>query len=135
MNFKFGALSIERLAGVDTRLVELMQQALAHSPVDFGIAYMGGLRTAHEQNELYRKGATKIDGYSKISKHQVGKAIDVLPYINGKPNTSNINAYCIIAGVVLAIAHLKGLDIVWGGTFGAGGAEWNGWDKPHFEIR
>jgi len=35
-------------------------------------------RTAEEQNRLFKAGASKLDGYTKRSAHQVGKAADIL---------------------------------------------------------
>ncbi|MBS3789201.1 hypothetical protein KGY79_13530, partial [Candidatus Bipolaricaulota bacterium] len=77
--YKFSDLSKRRMGGVDERLVALMYEALKNSPVDFGIAWRGGRRTAKEQKELFVKGRSYKDGYDKMSKHQTGHAIDVLP--------------------------------------------------------
>ncbi len=34
-------------------------------------------RSLEEQNRLFREGLSKCDGISKISQHQVGKALDI----------------------------------------------------------
>lgn len=35
------------------------------------------LRSAEEQNRLYREGKSKCDGYNKKSRHQNAKAVDI----------------------------------------------------------
>jgi len=44
------------------------------------------MRTAKEQNKMYRKGASKIDGYRQVGPHQRGTAIDA--YFKDTPITS-----------------------------------------------
>ena len=129
--FKFSKRSIERMQGVDDRLVRLMHYALAVSPIDFGIPQYGGLRTPAEQKELFDAGKSKADGTTHKSYHQTGKAIDVYAYINGKASWDNTHLV-LIAGVVLSEAKRLGLKVTWGGTFGS--KDFNGWDKPHFQL-
>ena len=38
------------------------------------------LRSAEEQNRLFKAGKSKCDGYQKISAHQRGKAMDIYFY-------------------------------------------------------
>ncbi|WP_421921231.1 hypothetical protein [Marinifilum sp.] len=122
---------MDRLLQVDPRLQELIKNTIALSPIDFGIPKFGGLRTEKEQEELYRKGLSKCDGYKIKSFHQTGNAIDIYAYINGKASWNKIHL-AIIAGVILGEANRMNLNVRWGGTFGSD--SFNGWDMPHFEL-
>ena len=46
----------------------------------FGISFIttSFLRTAEEQNKRFKKGKSLCDGYKKISKHQLGRARDIV---------------------------------------------------------
>lgn len=80
--FKFSKRSLEKLYGVNPKLITCAHEAIKITSVDFGITC--GLRTAEEQNILYQNGKSKLDGYYKKSRHQSGDAIDILPYLDGK---------------------------------------------------
>lgn len=122
-----------RLEGLDPDLVAVMVAAISHCPVDFTI--VEGLRTKKRQQELYAQGrdvagkvVTKVDGVKRISKHQVGKAVDICPWVNGELDWNNVEAFEMIGTHVKRTAMEMGVDIVWGG-------DWKGaWDKPHFEV-
>lgn len=129
--YKFSQRSLNRLYGIDHRLIELAQRSIELSPIDFGIPPDGGLRTAERQNELFKDRKSKLDGYIKIGNHQRGKAFDVYAYVNGNASWDKQHL-AIIAGVVLSVANSMGLKIRWGGTFGSN--DFKGWDYPHFEI-
>ncbi len=130
-NFKLSRRSLDRLSGVDDRMIELIQAAISKSPIDFGIPQLGGNRTAEEQHQLYKEGVSKCDGYKKKSRHQSGNAVDVYAYHNKKASWDKVHL-ALIAGVVLAEAKAMGLNVVWGGTFGS--KDFNGWDMPHFQL-
>lgn len=132
--FKLSQRSISRLDGVNAKLIELVKRSIKKSPIDFGIPEYGGKRTPEEQKKLFDKGWSKCDGYAKESYHQSGNAFDVYAYINGKASWK-IHHLNMIAGVILSEAKEMGLDVVWGGTFGKKGKDYNGWDKPHFELK
>ena len=65
MDYKFSKRSKDTLKTVDGRLQALVYAVLDNSPYDFGIPSTGGIRTAEEQNELFKKGWSKLDGYNK----------------------------------------------------------------------
>ena len=131
MSFKFSARSNELLDTINPALADVMRAAIKVSPIDFGIPPFGGLRTAEQQNELYFAGKSKCDGYRIKSKHQSGNAVDVFAYVNNKASWSDVHLG-MIAGVVLSEAARLGVKLTWGGTFGSN--DFNGWDKPHFEL-
>lgn len=87
MGFKFGSRSVRELEGVHPDLVTLCKATIGNSPVDFGV--FDGIRTAADQNALYKRKASQIDGYTKIGRHQVqasgyGHAVDLVPWIDGR---------------------------------------------------
>jgi peptidoglycan L-alanyl-D-glutamate endopeptidase CwlK len=134
--YKFSDLSERRMEGVDNRLITLMRESLRNSPVDFGVAWLGGKRTAKQQNSRYVKGYSQKDGYKRISKHQTGHAIDVLPYVHGEPVTDD-KYYYIIIGVIMATAKHMGIAIRNGGDWDQDGeyvTDQKLKDLGHFEL-
>lgn len=93
------------------------------------IVITDSLRSDAQQKELYAKGRTKggrvvtnipnCDPQWK-SKHCIGEAIDIVQFIDGKPNYSQ-TPYEEIA------KHAEGLEFTWGGN-------WDFIDKPHFQL-
>lgn len=130
--YQFSSKSLERLSTVNPLLQDIMKEAIKVSPIDFGIPLYGGLRTAKQQNQLFKDGKSKCDGIKIKSYHQSGNAVDVYAYVNGHASWDDVHLG-IIAGVVLSVADRKGVNLRWGGTFESN--EFHGWDKPHFEIK
>lgn len=129
--FSFGRKSKEHLKGVNEILVDLFKKAIVYSPIDFGIPSTGGLRTAQQQQALFKKGVSKCDGIRHKSKHQYGQAVDIYALVNGAASWERA-PLSVIAGHILGIAKSQGINIRWGGTFGS--TDYMGWDCPHFEI-
>jgi hypothetical protein len=127
--FKFSKLSLERLNGVDPKLVTILKIAILLTPIDFGIAE--GVRDADTQKKYYDLGKSKLDGTNKISKHQEGKAVDIYAWVNGKASWDPIHL-AVIFGVVHAIAKAQGINLRWGATFGSD--NYHGWDTNHIEL-
>ena len=136
MNYRFGTKSLKRIEGVDDEIVECAKRALARSRYDMTIPWMGGLRTAEEQRDIFDEGHSKCDGYEVKSHHQSGLAIDVIPYVTDGRDpysmTREMNHFARLMleewQSMLMECNASGI-MVWGGTFGR-----TGWDKPHFEI-
>ena len=76
--FALSARSETKMIGVHDRLKAVVRRALELSPYDFAIT--SGKRSAFEQKALYDKGASQLDGTHKISKHQLGRAVDFMVY-------------------------------------------------------
>ncbi|MBS3777306.1 MAG: hypothetical protein KGY70_19085 [Bacteroidales bacterium] len=134
--YRFSDLSKQRMEGVSETLKAVMYEALKNSPVDFGIAWKGGKRDAEEQNELFQDGASLKDGYNQKSKHQEGKAIDVLPYVKGEYTTEE-KYYYILIGVIMTTANHMEINIRNGGDWDKDGeyvTDHNFIDLPHFEL-
>lgn len=139
---KFSKRSKDNLAGVHPVLIQIMEEAIKDSPVDFTITE--GVRSQDKQKLLYsigRRGiagertVTKKDGVVNKSKHQVkqdgyGYAVDLYPYYNGKVQVTGngvTEAFKKIAEHIKKKALQLGHKITWGG-------DWKIVDMPHFEI-
>lgn len=125
--FKLSTKSIQNLDGVYSPLFKVIRLALTITKVDFGIPSSGGLRTAEEQQALYKQGKTTLDGYLKVSNHQSGNAFDVFAYVDGKASYEKEHLY-EVATAILAAASQLGVPLAWGG-------HWKDFvDMPHFEL-
>jgi len=128
MSFQLGTNSINNLAGVDGRLIDIADLAIKLTNIDFGIPTTGGLRTEEVQAKLFEDGVSKADGVSNKSYHQSGKALDVYAYVDGKASWDKLHLTTIAAAMLQASAQL-GYELKWGGL-------WKSWqDMPHFELR
>lgn len=119
MGYTLGSKSRAALIGVHPTLVMLVNEAIKRTTQDFSVHY--GVRTAGQQNALFKKGASKMDGYKKISKHQVqadgyGHAVDLVPYFEGAMRWEWPLIYPI-ASVMSTIAQEKGVRLRWGGVW------------------
>lgn len=135
--------------------------AFVSSLEDAGIEYAvtSTLRTVDEQIALYSQGrapldivnllrkkagmlfisaaentytVTKCDGIMKKSNHQGGKALDVVPLVNGKP-TWDCNKYTSKFVTIGTVGKSVGLR--WGGDWPPVDTVTKlGWDVGHFEV-
>lgn len=114
--------SISRLAGVDRRLVSVVQRAIEITEVDFMVTE--GLRTKERQAQLFAAKATR----TMNSKHLVGRAVDLAAVVGGKVRW-DWPLYPRIASAMKQAARELGVSIQWGG-------DWKTFkDGPHFELR
>ncbi|MEM7270150.1 MAG: M15 family metallopeptidase [Pseudomonadota bacterium] len=119
MVFRFGERSRGELEGVHPDLVHVCYRAIELSTVDFGV--FDGLRTAADQNALYRRGASQIDGYRRTGRHQpqptgYGHAVDLVPWIDGRFRWDWPAIYEIAAAVHAAACEAD-TAIRWGGCW------------------
>ena len=135
MNFKLSERSLERAKDVNPKLINLILLAIRRTPIDFGVAWMGGKRTAEEQNQLFKEGYSQCDGYEKLSKHQSGDAIDLNIFVGSKL-VENKEMLCVVAGVMFSCANELGIKIIWGRDWNSNGDlrdnKFN--DQYHFEL-
>ena len=68
---KFGRKSRGKLKGVDTKLVNVLNEVVKY----FDIMVIEGLRSQDRQDELVAQGKSK----TKFGKHVLGKAVDIAP--------------------------------------------------------
>lgn len=78
MSFGLSKRSLDRLQGVHPRLVAVVKEASALTPVDFMITE--GVRTKVRQAALVRAGASR----TMASRHLTGHAVDVVALVDGE---------------------------------------------------
>ncbi len=121
MTSRLSKRSLDRLQGVHPRLVAVVKEASALSPVDFVITE--GVRTKARQAALVRAGASRI----MASRHLTGHAVDVAAMVEGQVRW-DWPLYPRIAAAFKAAAARQGTAIIWGG-------DWVSLrDGPHFEL-
>jgi hypothetical protein len=121
MTFQLSQRSLDRLAGVDKDLVAVVKRAIEITEIDFGITE--GIRTLDRQKKLYKKGLSK----TMKSKHLIGRAVDVVAYVDGKVSWEEQYYYTIAEAMKRAATELN-VSIKWGGDFKSF------FDGPHFEL-
>ena len=109
MTFKLGKRSLQRLEGVDERLVEVVKYAISISKTDFTV--LEGLRSIERQRELVQKGNSQ----TMKSKHIDGLAVDLAAYENGI--RWELNLYDEIADAMREAARDCGVKIRWGAAW------------------
>ena len=108
--YKFGKRSRERLKGVDTRLINVLNELIKMMDVTI----IEGVRTKERQAKLLKQGATKV----KYSKHMEGKAVDLAPY---PIDSKNRDGFYYMGGMIRGIAKQLGLNIRFGGDWDSDG--------------
>ena len=124
--YKFGKRSRERLKGVDARLVNVLNELIKIMDV----TVIEGLRSAERQQELLKKGATKV----KYSKHMEGKAVDIAPY---PIDWDDRDRFHYMGGMIRGIAKQLNVNVRWGGDWDSDGEvkDNNFDDLVHIEIK
>ncbi len=147
--FKLSQRSLDRLAGVNPKLVAVVKRAIQLSTVDFGVSE--GLRTLETQRKYVAAGKSQ----TMNSKHLEGKAVDLVAYVEGNVSWE-LDLYDNIADAMAKAAKEVGLSIKWGAAWNVPDiTKWNGTmqaatnhyidarrkegkrpfiDGPHFEI-
>lgn len=108
--FKLSRRSLDRLQGVDERLVAVVNHAITVTKIDFGVVQ--GLRTIEQQKELVAKGASQ----TMKSKHLDGLAVDLMAFINGRASWE-LNLYDDIADAIKEGADFVGASVRWGAAW------------------
>ncbi len=124
--YKFGKRSRKRLKGVDSRLVNVLNELIKIMDV----TVIEGLRSAERQEELLAKGATKV----KYSKHMEGKAVDICPY---PIDWDDRDRFHYMGGMIRGIANQLNVNVRWGGDWDSDGEvkDNNFDDLVHIEIK
>ncbi|MDB4331297.1 M15 family metallopeptidase [bacterium] len=127
--YKFGKRSRARLKGVDSRLVNVLNELIKVMDVTI----IEGVRSAETQNKYFKDGKSKLDGVNKKSNHQLGKAVDLAPY---PINWEESNRFYYMGGMVRGIAKQLNLKIRWGGDWDSDGEtkDQTFMDLVHIEI-
>lgn len=118
---KLSETSKMRLATCHPSIQEVVNEAI--KVVDFSV--LCGYRDEAEQNEAFESGASNVQYPNSKHNSLPSLAVDLAPYpIDWK----NKERFAYLAGVVMAIAKIKGIELRWGGTFK------KPVDMPHFEL-
>lgn len=137
MTYQLGPRSRQRLAGVDPRLVAVVERAITLSSQDFTV--IEGRRTLARQKELYAQGRTKPGPkvtWTLKSKHIDGLAVDLAPWVNGAIDWSAGSRFDAIAKAMFAASADLGTPIRWGADWDRDGKprERGETDSPHWEL-
>jgi len=107
--YKLGKRSLERLEGVDERMVATVKAAIHQSKQDFSV--ICGLRSIEEQKKLVAKGASQ----TMKSKHIDGLAVDLAAWADGI--RWELNLYDEIADAMKEAANDLGVGLRWGAAW------------------
>ena len=107
---KFGKRSISRLSGVDSSLVNVLNEAIKI----MDLTILEGVRSKERQRELVASGASK----TMKSKHLKGSAVDVTPYPVDFDSAKGINRHYYMAGILRGVAHMMKISV-------RSGADWD----------
>jgi len=139
MAYSLGSKSLEKLRGVEPRLISVVLRAIVLTKQDFSVTC--GVRTREEQRKLYAQGRTKpgqVVTWTLNSRHFVdadgfGRAVDLAPYPLDWNTPSKFDA---IAKAMFQAAKDLGVKIRWGADWDQDGKprERGESDSPHFEL-
>ena len=104
---KLSQVSYRNLKGVNEQLILLVEKAIISTPVDFRVT--DGLRTIKQQKYLVAIGAS----ITMNSKHLTGRAVDLVPWIAGKPRWEWPLIYKL-AEHIRTVAIENGIGLIWG---------------------
>ena len=152
MAYQLSQRSLDRLKGVDERLVKVVKRAIQLSNIDFMV--LEGVRSKEQCMINYGKGRTVAQCAAKgvpansanpsaakvtwlnnpfASKHVSGKAVDLVPY---PVDWNDLKKFDAIAKAMLQAAKELGVPVRWGADWDNDGKprERGESDSPHFEI-
>lgn len=131
--FTFGKRSVKELETCDGRLQHILLEAIECAQMDFTI--LQGHRSVEEQEKLFHEGKTKIDGVSRLSKHNFSPslAVDLAPY---PINWNDRDRFLYLGGFILGVAGQLDIKLRWGGDWNSNGilTDQSFFDLPHFEL-
>jgi len=108
--YKLSQRSLDRMEGVNERLVAVVKHAITATKTDFGV--IQGLRTIEMQKALVAKGASQ----TMKSKHLDGLAVDLMAYIGGR-GSWELNLYDDLADAMAEGANAVGCKVRWGAAW------------------
>ena len=118
--YTLGPRSKQRLKGVHTDLVKVVERAIEISTIDFTV--LEGLRTPERQKALLEAGASQ----TLNSRHITGHAVDLGAWVDNQVDWS-WPLYHKIAAAMKDAAKQVDVPIEWGG-------DWKMKDGPHWQL-
>ena len=110
MSFKLSQRSLDRMQGIDERMISVVKFAITATKTDFGV--IQGMRTLEMQKALVAKGASQ----TMKSKHLDGLAVDLMAYIEGR-GSWELNLYDDLADAMKEGANAAGVSVRWGAAW------------------
>lgn len=140
--YKLSRTSLDRLQTCHEDLQMIILVALSVSQVDFGVAE--GHRSVEVQQDYYEQGKSRIDGITRLSKHNLrpSMAVDIYGFVNGR-SVWDKETMSYVAGVIMGVAAMlyRGGEVShlvrWGGNWDMDGEilhDQSFDDRPHFEL-
>ena len=124
--FVLGKSSLKELEGVKAELVAVVKLAIQVTTQDFTV--FDGIRTLKEQQQHVANGTSQ----TMKSKHLDGLAVDLVPWVNGKPAWDWDRIYPIVFAVDCAATKLGFADkIRWGGAWDRVLADFGGLESDY----
>jgi len=114
MNFYFGKKSLENYQVLPSTLQRIARKSLDIGLMNFTIVC--SFRGEEEQNALYKEGKSKVKWPDSKHNKWPPKAMDLVPYVNGKLSWNKFHC-CVLAGIILAVAKIEGVNLRWGGNW------------------
>ena len=132
---KFSPSSTARLLTCDDRLQRVLLAAIEDTPVDFGITC--GHRGKVEQDRCCKAGLSKTPWPTSKHNSEPSLAIDFVPFIDGKAQWDNREAFRDVAHHILMTADRMGVGLRWGGTWTSSVNDplAKFVDMPHIELK
>ena len=100
---RFGKKSLAELRGLDSGLVNVLNQAIKH----FDFSVIEGMRSLETQTQYVADGVSK----TLKSKHLEGKAVDISPY---PIDYDDSERFVYLGGFILGVASQLGVKLRWG---------------------
>jgi peptidoglycan L-alanyl-D-glutamate endopeptidase CwlK len=118
--FKLSQRSLDKLTGVNPKLVAVVKRAIELSTVDFGVSE--GLRTLETQKKYVAAGKSQ----TMKSKHLDGDAVDLVAYVDGQVSWE-LNLYDNIADAMAKAGKELSVPLCWGAAWNVPDiTKWNG---------
>lgn len=117
----FSRTSQKRLSTCDTQLQRVCNEAIKIT--DFSV--ICGHRDREEQEKAFQEGHSKLEWPDSRHNPLPSEAVDVGP---SPLNWNDRVAFAYLAGVLVGIGHMMGVELEWGG-------HWKMKDLPHLQIK
>lgn len=111
MTFKLSKRSLDKLQGVNPKLVDVVKRAIEITTVDFAV--IDGVRTPEQQMEYFKKGVSQV---AVGGKHVEGEAVDLMAFV-GNRGSWELNLYDNIADAMKQAAIEKNVALRWGAAW------------------
>lgn len=140
--FAFGNTSLQRLRTCHPDLQAVMHRAMALDLMDFTI--LVGHRGQAEQDDAFRRGASKLRWPQSLHNATPSLAVDIAPWPidwgetgDARRRQKAIGRFYKLAGIVLATSRDLGIVLRWGGDWTMDGNVFDQTfdDLVHLELR